>query len=248
MAQRVSIEPRRLLVAAFGVSGTVGGLWHAAERPVRETTVKGRYEMRRLLATALLAVSAVGSGVAADDAANRFHSPTAGLAFVKPAHWVFASVAALQTNRDNIRLADAELERLMKERGTPPLAAAMRYPEPHPDLNPSFQIGLRPLGALEGKSAREILELLLPGFLLMADDVRIVRPAEELSISGLPAARAGLEYTLRTVDGGAFPTRSDMVIVVRGRFMFMVGSGRKPDDAVAAGEIEEILASLVIDP
>lgn len=30
--------------------------------------------------------------------------------------------------------------------------------------------------------------------------------------------------------------------------MFMVGSGREPDDAVAAGEIEKILASLVSDP
>jgi len=204
--------------------------------------------MRRLFATALLAAFVAGNGLAAGDGSDRFHSPTAGLAFVKPPQWVFASLASLQTNRDNIRLADAELERLMKERGTPPLAAAMRYPEPHPDLNPSFQIGLRPLGELEGKSANEILELLLPGLLRIADDAKVVRPVEGISVSGLPAARAGFEYTLRTVDGGAFPTRSDIVIIPRGRFMFMVGSGRKPDDSASAGEIETILTSLVIDP
>jgi hypothetical protein len=133
---------------------------------------------------------------------------------------VFASLQAAQENREKIRLNDAELEQQMKTQATPPLAVVMRHPEPYPDLNPSFQVGLRPLGALEGKSASEILGVILPTLEKAYADYRVVAPVSETTIGGLAASRVGVEYTLKTADGGSFPTRTHLKIVVAQRLSF----------------------------
>lgn len=199
----------------------------------------------RILLFGLVAASVASSAIADGD---RFESPTVGFAFSKPSTWVFASLQATQENRERIRLNDAELEQQMKTRATPPLAVVTRHPEPYPDLNPSFQVGLRPLGALEGKSATEVLAVILPTLERAYADYRVVAPVSETTIGGLAAARVGVEYTLETADGGSFPTRSDMVIIPRGKFMFFIGMGRKPGDSEADADVASMLASIEIQP
>lgn len=196
----------------------------------------------------LLFVFAALLGTSVSFASDRFESPTAGVSFTKPRTWVFASVQAAQENREKLRLSDSELEQKIKTQATPPLAVVMKHPEPYPDLNPSFQLGLRPLGALEGRSATQLLELIVPTLKAAFSDFEIVAPIAAATVGGLPAARVGIRYTLETTDGGAFPTRSDMIVVPRGKFMFFLGMGRKPDDDVAEKEQSEILESLSIQP
>jgi hypothetical protein len=177
---------------------------------------------------------------------NRFESPTAGIAFSKPESWVFASMQATLENRDKVRLDDAELERQVKTQANPPLAVVWKHPEPYPDVNPSFQIGLRPLGTLEGKSAKELIDIVLPTMAKMQADFQIVRPIAETTVGGLPAARASFHYTLKTTDGGAYPAWSDIVVVPRGKFMFFIGMGRKQGDEAATAELEQMLESIEI--
>ena len=199
------------------------------------------------MARLVLAILLPGVSCLASDA-DRFESQTAGFSFQKPSSWVFATVDAAQENRERIRLNDAELEAQLKSRATPALVMVTRHPEPYPDLNPSFQAGLRPLGDLEGKSARELIELILPGLQQAFADFRVVDPVRELVVGGLPAAGVVIEYTLKTADGGAFPTRSESYVVPRGKFMFFIGMGRNPTDAVAAQEQAAMLASIEIQP
>jgi len=177
---------------------------------------------------------------------NRFENPTAGIAFSKPESWQFVSMQATLENRDKVRLDDAELERQVKTQANPPLAVVWKHPEPYPDVNPSFQVGLRPLGTLEGKSARELIDIVLPTMAKMQADFQLVEPAAEITVGGLPAARASFHYTLKTTDGGAYPAWSDMVVVPRGKFMFFIGMGRKQGDEVATAELEQMLESIEI--
>lgn len=187
------------------------------------------------------------SGVAAADS-NRFESPTAGIAFTKPESWLFVSMQSTLENRDKVRLDDAELDKQMKSQANPPIAVVMKHAEPYPDINPSFQVGLRPLGTLQDRSAKELVEVALAGMSKMYADFKVVSPATETEVSGLPAARASIYYTLKTTDGGAYPTWSDMVVVPRGRFMFFIGMGRKQGDNLATAELEDTLTSVEILP
>ena len=186
--------------------------------------------------------------VTANASGDRFESPTAGVTFVKPTSWVFVSAQTNQDNRDRVRLDDAELERAIKSQANPPLAMVMMHPEPYPDLNPSFQLGFRPLGPFEGKSPDAIIAALLPTIQSAYSDFEIVEPIRTVTVGGLPAARLGIRYTLRTTDGAAFPTRSDLIVVPRGKFMFFIGMGRKPDDLDAARMQQAMLDSVEIQP
>lgn len=187
------------------------------------------------------------SGAALADS-NRFESPTAGLAFSKPDSWRFASMQAALENREKIRLDDAELERQLKTQANPPLAVVIKHNEPFPDVNPSFQVGMRPLGTLEGRSAKELVEIVLAGMAKMYADFKVVQAATDTTVGGLPAARASIHYTLKTTEGGAYPTWSDIAVVPRGKFMFFFGMGRKQGDEDATAELTGMLNSVEIQP
>ena len=74
--------------------------------------------------TAVLLLLGLSGAAAAD--ANRFESPTAGIAFVKPDSWLFASMQSSLENRERIRLDDAELDKLMKAQANPPLVVVTK--------------------------------------------------------------------------------------------------------------------------
>jgi hypothetical protein len=188
----------------------------------------------------------LGVACAASADSNRFESPTAGIAFLKPESWLFASMQSTLENREKVRLDDEELDRQMKAQANPPLAVVLKHPEPYPDVNATFQVGLRPLGTLEGKSAKELVEVVLPAMAKMYADFKIVEPVAETEVGGLPAARASIHYTLKTTDGGAYPTWSDLVVVPRGKFMFFIGMGRKQGDRAATADLEQMLKSIEI--
>ena len=197
----------------------------------------------RLLLAPIFVIASVASW-----AQDRFESQTAGFAFAKAEAWVFASVQQTQANREQVRLNDAEIERRLRTQAALPLAAVTRYPEPHPDLNASFQVSLRPLGALASTPPVELIDILLPSLGRAFEDFRVVSPATSTTVGGLPAARAGFQYTLKTGGGQEFPTRSEIIVVPRGAFMFLIGMGRKPDDREAEAAQEQMLASIQIQP
>jgi len=177
---------------------------------------------------------------------NRFESPTAGIAFSKPESWLFASIQSSLENRERVRLDDAELDRQMKDEANRRLAVVWKYPESYPDVNPVFRVGLRPLGALEGKSAKDLVDVTLSGVAKMYADFKVVAPITETEVGGLPAARVSIHYTMKTAEGGAYPVWLDMVVVPRGKFMFFFTMGRKQGDEVATAELEQMLKSIEI--
>jgi hypothetical protein len=79
----------------------------------------------------------------------------------------------VQANREHVRLTDPELQRALQTRSTMPLLVFTKYREPHPGLNPSIQVTLRP--ALRG-TPTELLAGAIQTLRRALADFRIVSP------------------------------------------------------------------------
>ncbi len=195
----------------------------------------------------LWAVLILSPVIRAGQADDLFQSSAVGLELRKPASWVFLTSEDVKANRERIRLKDGELEQAIRERASLPLVVAAKYPEPHGSLNPTVQVGVRPLGGLAGRPATEILALVVGSLQSGFSDFQLVTPVSEARISGLPAAHLVATYTINT-DAGSFPVKARMWLVPRGPILFMIGmSGAQEGEDVAQEEFQAVLESLVIE-
>ncbi|HUE91090.1 hypothetical protein [Pseudomonas sp.] len=178
---------------------------------------------------------------------NEFESVTVGLKVTKPTDWQFLSADENLENLKKIELNDQEFQQLMQKYATAPLVAMMKYPEPYDDLNPSFKVNIKPLGQLKGVDPKQILNLFLPQFQKMFKDFVLAQEPIDEKLSGLNAAYMRVNYSIAIPDGREFPTTSELWIIPRGDYFFMVGAGTRQDEKTGSrGEIKEILNSLVI--
>ncbi len=113
-------------------------------------------------------------------------------------------------NRERVRLADEELQAAIKKEALAPLFAFTKHAEPYAGLNPSIQVGLRPLAPFEGKPPVEILAAVLGTIRGFAADFTIVDAVQEVEVSGLKGAKVEAKYTLATASGDKFPVLSRM--------------------------------------
>jgi hypothetical protein len=82
----------------------------------------------------------------------------------------------------------------------------------------------------------------------MFKDFTIVQEPSQTSVSGLKAAHVRIHYSLQTPDGRTIPTASDLWIVPRGKFFFILGAGTRQDEKTGSrDEIQKILSSVVIE-
>jgi hypothetical protein len=177
-------------------------------------------------------------------AQDRVDNRAAGVSIGRPAGWQGATVAQVQANRERVRLSDAEMQQGLVNRAALPLIVLMKYPEPHPGLNPAIQITLRqnlagtPTQLLEGA-----LTTMRRGF----SDLRIIEEAQPTDVAGLPGASVRVTYTLRT-DTLAEPVLSRLWLVPRGSLMFLIGmAGTQSGPDVCEQEFMDALRSLRID-
>jgi len=155
----------------------------------------------------VLVVLAITSSASAEEA-SKFESATAGFAVQKPAGWRFASLEQVTRNRTSVRMSDEELQKQLELHATAPLVVVMKHEEPYDGLNPSFQVILRPLPpSLAEASPKQILELVLPTIQRGYPDFALELPIREFKLSGHAAAESIATYTVRTKEGGVFPTR-----------------------------------------
>jgi hypothetical protein len=177
-------------------------------------------------------------------AQERVRNTAAGIEITPPAGWHEASLAQVQANRENVRMADADLQHAIQTRSALPLLVFTKYPEPHEGLNPSVQVTLR--SALRG-TPTDLLSTALQPMRRAFPDFRLVSPVHQTQVGGWPAAAMEATYTLRSKAGGAFPVRSRMWLVPRGQLMFLIAmSGSATGADVADGEFKAALDSIVI--
>lgn len=178
---------------------------------------------------------------------NRFESLTVGFSVIKPTEWQFVTADENIENLKKIQMSDAEFQQLMLKYSTAPLVAIMKHPEPFDDLNPSFKVNIKPLGQLKGADPKQILNLILPQFQKIFQDFKLVQPPIDDKVSGLNSAYMRINYSLTIPDGRKFPTSSELWIVPRGDFFFMIGAGTRQDEKTGSRkEIRNILESVVL--
>jgi hypothetical protein len=180
--------------------------------------------------------------------ANTFTSPTAGFSIIKPTSWVWGTTEQIAKGREAIRLKDKELEQQMRERANAPLIVILKHQEPFDDLNPSVQVQLRPLGQLEGKSAIELMNIILPTLQRAVTDFTIIEPIKEATLGGQKAAYMKSKYSVNNAEGREFRSLSRLWIVPRGSFIFMVSmSGPQEGPDVSETEFAEVIRSIKIE-
>lgn len=203
----------------------------------------------RIFKYGLLAVTlafSVGAAMATDSTA--FSSPTAGLQLTKPSEWSYQTAAQNMDNIKAVKLSDAELHAAMQKYATAPLVAMTKFPEPFDDVNPSFKVNIKPYGGLKGKLPQEIISLVVPQFQKAFKDFVLVQSPTEVVVSGIKSAYARMNYSLEIPDGRSFPITSELWVVPRGDYFFLIGAGTRQDEKTGSREeIQSILKTVKIE-
>jgi hypothetical protein len=185
--------------------------------------------------------------VAQNAAAQRFENATAGISLARPAGWQTASLQTVQENRERVQLSDPELQAALQKAATAPLFVFIKHPEPHPDLNPSIQVTLRPLGTLAGQPPTELMKMAVAALQKALPDFAFVTAITDAQVSGLAGAHMRAKYTTRNREGASFKVLTRLWLVPRGSYMFMIGmSGPQEGPDVAEAEFAAALASITI--
>lgn len=199
------------------------------------------------LLAVLLAVAPM-SGSA--DEGDRYSNQQLGLAVEKPRAWHFVSVQSMVANRQRVRFKDEELGEIIRQRARQPLVVIAKYEDPvlPPDVIPTAQILLSPLGALRGEPPEKALEAAMQHVHLAFPDFRLVKPVHATTVAGLPAAHVVADYRLVSEEGASSPVRARTWLVPRGAFAFVISmSGPQHGADVSEEEFAGILKSIVIE-
>jgi len=202
--------------------------------------------MRSAIPAVCLFLTLVAFAPAGEDP-NVFRSVTVGFEVVKPSSWHFVTAEQNLESLKQTKLNDKEFHKLMLNYAKAPLVAIMKYPEPFDDLNPSFKVNIRPLGQMKGADPREILVMLSGQFKKILKDYRAEMSPVVTLVAGLPTGYLRAHYTLETNEGRSFAVTSELWIVPRGDYFFMIGAGTRQDEATGSRrEIREILKTIRI--
>jgi len=208
--------------------------------------IKWGAKMRRI--GAILVACLLVTSVVAAERSTPFDSPIAGFHVVKPAGWSFLTADQNAAAVKGLQLSDKELQEVMEKYATAPLVAMTKYPEPFADVNPSFKVNIKPFGPFKGKDAKEIAAAILPILQRALKDVEVVQPASDITVSGLKGAYMRMNYTAQ-MEGQQVAGTSELWIVPRGDYFFMMGAGTRPDEKTGTrAEIQKIVATVRIDP
>jgi hypothetical protein len=179
-------------------------------------------------------------------AQDRIEHKAAGITIDRPAGWHDLTLAQVQANREHARLADPELQHAISTQSTMPLLSFTKYEEPHAGLNPTIQLGLRPL--VPG-APTEVLEMALQTMRRAYADFRLIAPVQAVQVAGWSAAHASATYTLHNDRGESFHVKGRLWLVPRGRLMFLIAmSGTQTGEDVCESEFAAVISTLTINP
>jgi hypothetical protein len=189
------------------------------------------------------------AGLAVASEEDEFKNPTVGFYATKPAAWHFLTAQQNLENLKRTKLNDEEFKAAMLKYAQAPLFAIVKYPEPFDDVNPSFRVSVRPAGSLKGTDPKKLFEPFLAQMQRLYKDYKLIQPVSDVVVSGLRGAYARVDYTLEAPGVGSFPTTSELWIIPRGDFLFILGAGTRQDEKTGTrAQIRAILETVRIDP
>lgn len=178
-----------------------------------------------------------------------FTNETVGFEITKPKAWVFMTAKQNFDNLKAVKLTDKEFHEQMLKYATVPLVVMTKYPEPYEDVNPSIKINVKPYGPLQGKTPIELIHLILPQLKGVFKDFNLEKGPISVKVAGIPSGYARVSYTLVVQSGRTFPITSELWIVPRGDYFFMIGAGTRQDETTGTrAEIANIIETMKFEP
>lgn len=187
------------------------------------------------------------SGSALSKESSVFSNPTAGFTVTKPVGWHYVTAEQNLNNLKATQLSDKEFQAAMVKYATTPMVAMTKHKEPYDDVNPSFKVNIKPLGQFKGKDSKEIIGVILPQFQKLFKDFELVQPPTNVTVAGISSAYTRINYTMDAAGIGALPITSELWIIPRGDYFFLVGAGTRQDEKTGSRkEVESIINTIVI--
>ena len=178
---------------------------------------------------------------------NRYSNPTLGISVLKPAGWRFITKQEVLDSFAPSDARSAVIKMLAKYADTP-LVVMAKYKEPYDDVNPIFQVDIRPLNQLNASDTETLAKAAVGPIALLYQDVNIVQGPENVMLRGRKAGYVAFNYSMKVPDGRIFPIRGEIWTIPKTTYCFIVTAGTRPDEKTGTrGEIKDILDSLVIE-
>lgn len=199
--------------------------------------------MKKLLQMLVAAVPLFAS--AAEQ--NIYHSQMLGFTVEKPDAWTFLSANTYLEQTKQLKLNDPEMQKNLQESLRAPLVVITKQPPDNDDVNTSFKADAKPFGQLPpGTSGVEIIKLLLPVLRANFTGFDIVTGPVEVTVSGKKAGYIKMHY-LNVTAAGQHPSASEMWIVPRKDYFFILGGAYSRQATAAPGELAQIVSKVKID-
>ena len=184
--------------------------------------------------------------ITANGDTNTFSNPTFGISVTKPGEWHFLTAREHRENLERTQLGDEEFQKLVQKYSSAPLVAMTKYKEPYNDINPSLQMHIKPLGKLPSANPKAILSIVatnLPSRRL--EGFKIIIPPRDTTVAKQKAAYMKVHYAWEIKGVGKFPVCSEMWIVPRRNFFYMIGGSTRQDEKTGERrEIRQIIESI----
>ncbi len=183
---------------------------------------------------------------------NIFTYPKLGFTITKPVNWQVTSAEDYFKNLDRVTtLENAEFMEMAKKYATVPLVAFSKYLEPYDDINPGIKVHFKyreSLPGFAGKGPKEIIEVSLLTFEQVFKDFKIIEGPMDTDVSGIASAYVKYQYTLTIPDGRGFPACSEMWVIPRGNYFYLIVVGRRQDASTQDLEdIKQMMSSIKIE-
>jgi hypothetical protein len=164
-----------------------------------------------------------------------------------PIDWNVISVDEYYNQLNAIKLSEKEFSDLLVKNASVPFFAITKYPEPFDDLNPSIKINTKPYGGLKGQSLESILRILVEQFTKMFQDFSVDQEPQQIDLGNQKAEYLRIKYTLKTQDGKIFATCSELYLIDKGEYFYMIGAGTRQDEKTGTrDDIRKILNTVEI--
>ncbi|WP_028865082.1 hypothetical protein [Psychromonas aquimarina] len=184
-----------------------------------------------VILTLITISSAISAEVISDVGSkpNFFKSNMARIELEIPEGWHFMNNEVVAERRATAKLKDKQMQDAIQNLASAPLVAATMYPEPYESLNPSIQVLVRPLGKVKGATASQILGIIKPFLEKLFEEFELLEPITDFELDGINAARFSARYTVQNQEGTIFHTRSIMMVVPRGNYMYQFSFSSPPE-------------------
>lgn len=203
--------------------------------------------MKRIILFIGILLSCYLVGFSQNDSLKTYHHAVLGFSITYPKSWSTISVDEYYNHLNTINLTTTEFNELLVKNARVPFFAITKFQEPYTDLNPSIKINTRPYGASKGQSLDVILNMISGQFQKMFVDFSIVQAPTKMALGNQSCWYMRMNYALKAPDGKVYPTCSELYLIDKVDYFYMIGVGTRQDEKNGRrSEIRNMLNSLYI--